>query len=558
MMDEAIDLDPADRATVVALLKRHVPDCEVRAYGSRVRWTARLYSDLDLAVVGSDALSPLALMELRVALDDSHIPFSVDVLAWESLPDSFQREIERKYVILQKAKKIEGWREVLIGDIADIVGGGTPSTKQSEYFGGDIPWLTPKDLSGAKERYVMRGDRNLTEQGLRHSSATLLPERTVLLTTRAPVGYVALAAQPVSTNQGFRSLIVRDDYCPEFVYYWLSANTAELERHASGSTFKELSGSALKLIRMRVPSKEEQQRIASVLGVLDDRIELNRNMCETLEEMAQALFRAWFVDFDPVVSKMEGRWRRGQSLPGLPAHLYDLFPNKLADSELGPIPAGWKTSTVSELCVQIDNGGTPKRNDDRNWGGRIPWFVTAELQDRPLGLSGECITDLGLEASSCKLWPAGTILIALYASPTVGRLGLLTIDAAANQACCGLQAKPAFGPYYVYGILFHAREWLQSVAVGSAQQNISQRIVRDLRSVVADSDVHRAFNDIVSPIWALLIKLTAQNRLLTEARDKLLPELISGKFRFSSADDDIALGAISASEQSYIAAAELP
>lgn len=265
-MDEAIDLDPADRATILSLLRQHIPNCEVRAYGSRVKWTARQYSDLDLAVVGGDTLGPLALMELRDALEDSQIPFSVDILEWESLPDSFQREIERKYVILQRASELEGWHEVSIGDVAEIVGGGTPSTKQAEYFGGDIPWLTPKDLSGPHERYVMRGDRNLTEQGLRHSSATLVPEGTVLLTTRAPVGYVALAAQPMSTNQGFRSLVVRDDYCPEFVYYWLSANTAELERHASGSTFKELSGSALKLIRMNAPSKEEQRRIASALG----------------------------------------------------------------------------------------------------------------------------------------------------------------------------------------------------------------------------------------------------------------------------------------------------
>ena len=553
-MDEAIDLDPVDRATVLSLLRQHIPNCEVRAYGSRVRWTARQYSDLDLAVVGGDTLGPLTLMQLRDALEDSQIPFSVDVLEWESLPDSFQREIERNYVVLQKASELEGWHEVSIGDVADIVGGGTPSTKQPEYFGGDVPWLTPKDLSGSRERYVMQGDRNLTEEGLRHSSATLVPEGTVLLTTRAPVGYVALAAQPMSTNQGFRSLVVRDGYCPEFVYYWLSANTAELERHASGSTFKELSGSALKLIRIMAPSKGAQQQIADVLGAVDDRIELNRRMCGTLEDMAQALFRAWFVDFEPVQAKMEGRWREGQSLPGLPAHLYDLFPNHFTDSELGPIPAGWKTSTMSELCTHIDNGGTPKRNDYRYWGGRIPWFVTAELQDAPLTHPGECITDLGLEESSCKLWPAGTILIALYASPTVGRLGFLTIDATANQACCALQAKPEIGPYYLYSALHQAREWLQSVAVGSAQQNISQQIVRDVRSVVADSEVHGAFNDIVSPIWTMLIRLTDQSRLLTSVRETLLPKLISGRLRFPSTATEIAQHKESASEHPTIPA----
>lgn len=144
-----------------------------------------------------------------------------------------------------------GWRDFRIGDIARVVGGGTPSTKQPDNFGGGIPWLTPKDLSGTTDRYIKCGGSSLSQKGLDSSSAKLVPAGSVLLSTRAPIGYVALARNPIATNQGFRNLVLRDRISPEFMYYWLVASTEELERHSSGSTFRELAGSALKEIRVR-------------------------------------------------------------------------------------------------------------------------------------------------------------------------------------------------------------------------------------------------------------------------------------------------------------------
>ena len=126
------------------------------------------------------------------------------------------------------------WSELPVGDIADIVGGSTPSTADAANFGGDVPWLTPKDLSGLHTRYIRRGERNLTPQGLASCSAQLLPPNSVMLSTRAPIGYVAIAANPIATNQGFRSLVLKPGYDPEFIYYWLTANVGELKRHGSG------------------------------------------------------------------------------------------------------------------------------------------------------------------------------------------------------------------------------------------------------------------------------------------------------------------------------------
>ncbi len=207
------------------------------------------------------------------------------------------------------------WRECRIGEIADVVGGSTPPTKDPSNFNGDIPWLTPKDLAGSHDRYISRGERNLSRKGLERCSAKLLPPGTVLVTSRAPIGYVAIAKNPIATNQGFRSLIPKPGIDSEFLYYWIKANVEELRRHASGSTFQELTGSAFAQLRIRVPPLPEQRAIAHILGTLDDKIELNRRMSETLEQMARALFKSWFVDFDPVRAKMEGRWKRHSPLP---------------------------------------------------------------------------------------------------------------------------------------------------------------------------------------------------------------------------------------------------
>lgn len=166
-----------------------------------------------------------------------------------------------------------GWATSTIGEIARVIGGGTPKTAVDAYWGKEVPWLTPKDLSSYKSRYIQRGKRSLTTQGLEESSARLLPTGTILVSSRAPIGYVAIAANPIATNQGFKSLVLKDSHLPEFFYYVMKTKKDEMEAIAGGSTFKEISGSAMKTIMVPVPPIEEQRAIAEVLGALDDRIE---------------------------------------------------------------------------------------------------------------------------------------------------------------------------------------------------------------------------------------------------------------------------------------------
>ncbi len=228
---------------------------------------------------------------------------------------------------------------------------------------------------------------------------------------------------------------------------------------------------------MPLPPFAEQQKIASILSALDDKIELNYEMNKTLEEMAEAIFKRWFVDFE---------------FPDENGKPYKSSGGEMVYSEelQKEIPKGWKVGTVADLCKRITNGGTPRRMESRFWDeGTVPWFKTGELLDAVLLYSEEKITQAGLENSSCHLLPINTIIVALYASPTVGRLGLLKVPATTNQACSALEVKDEIGYAYVFHVLLSNRAHLNNIAVGSAQQNISQTIIRNLKTLIPPNPI---------------------------------------------------------------------
>lgn len=175
------------------------------------------------------------------------------------------------------------WIECSLEDIGEIVGGATPSTKREDYYGGDIPWITPKDLSSFKGRYIANGERNITEEGLASCSAQMMPRNAVLFTSRAPIGYVAIASQSVCTNQGFKSIVVNEKADPLFVYYLMKYNKDAIEAMGSGTTFKEVSGKTMKSVKVRIPSDVNyQKRIAALLDSIDTKIENNDRINDNL------------------------------------------------------------------------------------------------------------------------------------------------------------------------------------------------------------------------------------------------------------------------------------
>ena len=306
----------------------------------------------------------------------------------------------------------------------------------------------------------------------------------------------------------------------------LSAAVAAILLTACGSSSEQPQNLSLLL-----PSIHEQRNIAALANALDDKIELNRKTNETLEAIAKALFKSWFVDFDPVRAKAEGR------PTGLPAEMSELFPDSYEESELGEIPRGWKVRDVNDLCEWISSGGTPSRARKDFWeNASIPWFKTGELHDASLLDSTEKINDLALSNSSCKLWDSGTILFAIYASPTVGRLGVLTSQGTSNQAAAGLMAKKEVGIPFLRRTLLFSRDILQNIAVGAAQQNINVQILKDHKVVRPPEEITSLYSGLIQDHDNQQVVLARSSKYLTDLRDTLLPKLISGELRVPDAE----------------------
>lgn len=200
--------------------------------------------------------------------------------------DSARAQAEAVFGVLSDALEIDEWKEVCVGDVAKVVGGGTPPSRDEANFGGGIPWITPKDMTGHQGRYIRSGARSLSEAGLANSSAKLLPKDAVLVSSRAPIGLVAIASQPLATNQGVRSLIFDESQDPVFWYYLLRQSTGVLDAHANGSTFREISGGSIAKLVFTVPSLEWQRRIAETLNRIDGLIEHNLSLNAVLGQLS--------------------------------------------------------------------------------------------------------------------------------------------------------------------------------------------------------------------------------------------------------------------------------
>lgn len=270
------------------------------------------------------------------------------------------------------------WTKYKISDIGTVVGGATPSTKKSEnYENGDISWITPKDLSKFCGRYIKQGERNITETGYRSCSTQLLPRNSVLFSSRAPIGYVAIAAKELCTNQGFKSVIPNENIDPLFLYYLLKYNKHNIESMGSGTTFKEVSANTMRNIIVFVPSdKRVQEKIASILGALDDKIEENERINNNLEQQALAIFRQYFMDFAPYGEAVASDWTE-VSLDDVCIRITDGSHYSPADSPDSPYPMysvkdmetyGFNSSTCKhiteeEFCKMQKGDCVPLLND---------------------------------------------------------------------------------------------------------------------------------------------------------------------------------------------------
>jgi len=318
----------------------------------------------------------------------------------------------------------------------------------------------------------------------------------------------------------------------EFAYYlthWEEVRSYAVGQMTGTSGRQRVPTDALNHLTVPVPPLSEQRAIAHILGTLDDKIELNRRMSETLEAIARALFKSWFVDFDPVRAKMEGRWRRGQSLPGLPAHLYDLFPDRLVDSELGEIPEGWEVRSLDEIARFLNGLALQKYppSEDR-W---LPVIKIAQLR------AGNTV---GADRASADLDPeyivqdgdilfswSGSLECALWA----GGRGAL------NQHLFKVIADK-YPRWFCYFAIHHHLDEFRGIAAGKATTmgHIQRHHLSDAKVTVPASVMPRELNLCISLMFESIWRQKVQSRTLAALRDTLLPKLISGEIRVKDAE----------------------
>lgn len=542
-MTAAIDITKEQRKTLLALLRRFIPGVAVWAYGSRVKWTARPNSDLDLVAFTTPAQSPL-VSELKEALAESDLPFLVDFHVWDEVPERFHEIIRKEYVVLQEEKQPENgsgmasdWKtmplENCMAAIIDYRGKSPAKTT----FG--VPLVTAKIVKGGRieqpEEFIAEADyiewmrRGMPVPG------------DIVMTTEAPLGEVAqLDGRKVALAQRVITLRGKADVLDNtFLKFLLQSNPVqeELRSRGTGTTVIGIRQSELRKVSLTLPPFPEQKAIAHILGTLDDKIELNRRMNATLETMARALFQSWFVDFDPVRAKLDtpspasgsGDW--GEGTLGITPEIAALFPAHFQDSLLGHIPQGWEVCPLADK-IELFSGGTPKTGEPDYWGGDIPWF---SVKDAPTETdvwvihTEKSVTELGISKSASQILPEKTTIIT--ARGTVGKLALTGAPMAMNQSCYGVRGITGYGDFFTYYSLRAATAQLKQHTHGTVFDTITRQTFETLHCIFPPPKLTVAFDHIVEPMLEQIRANLQQSRTLAAMRDALLPKLLSGEMR---------------------------
>ena len=393
--------------------------------------------------------------------------------------------------ILDREEKIMAeWVERKISDIGTVVGGATPSTKKPEnYEDGKIAWITPKDLSTFSSRYIEHGERNITEIGLKSCSTQLLPPNTILFSSRAPIGYVAIAANEVCTNQGFKSVVPNENTDPLFLYYLLKYNKDKIEGMGSGTTFKEVSGNTMKNIVVSVPTdKEVQKKISSMLGSIDDKIEENERINNNLEQQAQAIYQQMFIDNASL------EWTEGTL-------------SDIADITMGQSPSG---SSYNE-----DGNGTIFFQGRAEFSFRFPTVRLFTTEPKRMA----CANDTLMSVRA----PVGDLNVA-YTDCCIGR-GLAAIHSKDNHQS------------FVLYTMFSLKKQLNVFnGEGTVFGSINRNSLNEMPILIPSSEKLDEFEALTSPMNAAIRNNYDEICRLEQLRDSLLPKLMSGELDVSDID----------------------
>lgn len=512
---------------------------QVILYGSRAKGNYKNGSDIDLTIVGD--LDYNSLLKLENQLDDLLLPYKMDLSLKHKItnPDLlnhiervgkvfYEKAIEK---VLSKPDAAYGkpseWKTYKLGELIHLVGGGTPKTTVPEYWNGEIPWLSVVDF-GKGLKKVYQTEKSITEKGLNESSTKILKEGQIIISARGTVGELAVLGRDMAFNQSCYGIYANEKTENNFLYYLLKYSIVKIKKNTHGAVFDTITKQTFDNIEVSIPeSKETQKEIAQILSSLDNKIALNLQMNQTLEAMAQAIFKEWFVNFN---------FPKSLNLDSF--DLPDLHDLKNQDNQENPknhssdngLPKGWRRGKLGEI-VDVKGGTTPSTTVEEYWNGEYYWSTPKDLSNNQSSVlldTERKITEAGVRQISSGILPKGTLLLSSRAP--IGYLAISQIPISINQGYIAIQEKLVSNLF----MLFWLKQNMDAVkgrANGSTFQEISKSNFKEIEILIPENKVLELFDKIANPIFERIVANEIEIRTLTQTRDTLLPKLMSGQIK---------------------------
>jgi type I restriction enzyme S subunit len=421
------------------------------------------------------------------------------------------------------------WKHVKFSELCDIWRGGSPRPIHDFIRESGIPWVKIADATSSRTRFIEKTKEFIKPEGM-SKSREVFPGDLIISNSATP-GLPMFMSIRACIHDGWLLLRNFKNVDKLFCYYLLVHERENIVRFGNGSVFTNLKTDILKNHEVNIPPFPEQRAIAHILGSLDDKIELNRRMNETLEATARAVFKSWFVDFDPVRAKAKGR------PTGLTDDIAALFPESFEDSELGEIPKGWKVKPIGQ-AVKCVGGSTPSTKNPAFWGsGKNPFVTPKDMSSlaSPVILdTSRHITNAGVDKISSGHLPIGTVILSSRAP--IGYLAITEVPVSVNQGVIAMICNKDLPNFYVLYWTETNMETIKSNAGGTTFAEISKRDFRPIPVVVSNKLVLDAFVQQVEPLHKQVVLNLQESNSLASLRDTLLPKLISGELRVPDAE----------------------
>lgn len=402
-----------------------------------------------------------------------------------------------------------GWRAVSLGDVAEVTLGRTPARNRSDYWkGGEIPWVSIGDLNGGEVRDT---DEKISETAHREIfGGRFVPAGTLLLSFKLTIGKAGILATPAVHNEAIASLTLRDPSVDrDFLFYLLQVldYSPYLDAYVKGKT---LNKEKLRALILMLPPAQEQASIAQTLGVMRKAVAAERAVVTASRQLQQSLMQHLFTSGPVGVSQADLVERR--------------------QTEIGLVPTKWQVRRLGEFA-RTESGGTPDRGRPEYYGGHVPWVKSGELRDGLVESTQEFLTQAGIDNSNAKVFPRGTLLVAMYGA-TAGKVGLLGIEASTNQAICAVFPDTAIvDPHYLFYALTWRRDALLGERYGGAQPNISQAILRNFQIPIPPRDEQIRIAEILSATDRKVAAAEARATKLSQLLEVAVRGLTSGSIR---------------------------